>query len=332
MSRYVRFILTLGLSMLAVAAARAAPQPDFRNSPPRGDDHDARVPIQNFRGTWTETAHYSRGSVVSFQGASYIALVENSRVEPDTHTGDWAVLAAAGAPGAAGPPGPAGATGPEGAAGAAGPAGAPGAVGPPGATGPAGPRGATGAAGPRGAAGLAGPPGPAGAAGAQGASGARGPTGAAGPPGETPLKGVLDYVDSSGTVMGPDVGGRLYLGINGLVVQTINQIATSGFVPYDTSLFTWDYLSADCSGPKYLPTDYFTSQLWVFGNTGYYAATAGTLMPVSSFEEFPTGADITQPGQCISGGASPVSSPIGLMRTIDMSTFGFVPPFSVQIF
>ena len=66
--------------------------------------------------------------------------------------------------------------------------------------------------------------------------------------------------------------------------------------------------------------------------TGYSAATGGTLMPVSSFEKLPTGADITQPGQCISGGASPASLPIGLMQTIDMSTFGFVPPFSVQIF
>ena len=91
-------------------------------------------------------------------------------------------------------------------------------------------------------------------------------------------------------------------------------------------------MSADCSGPKYLPTDYFTSHLWIFGNTGYYAATAGTLLPVGSFEEFPTGADITQPGQCILIGASPASLPIGLMQTTDMSAFGFVPPFSVQIF
>jgi len=321
MSRSIGFSLSLGLSILTVTAVSAAPQADFRSSPPRGDDHDTRVPIENFRGTWTETARYSRGNVVSFRGASYIALVENSRVEPDTHTGDWAVLAAAGVPGAAGPPGPAGATGPAGPTGAAGPPGAPGAMGPPGATGPAGPRGATG---------LPGPPGPAGAVGAQGASGARGPTGPPGPPGETPVKGVLDYVDSRGTIMGPDVGGSLYLSVNGLVVQVNNQIQTPGFVPYDTSLFTWDYLSADCSGPKYLPTDYFTSHLWVFGNTGYYAATAGTLMVVNSFEEFPTGADITQPGQCIVGG--PPATPIGLMQTIDMSTFGFLPPFSVQIF
>jgi hypothetical protein len=144
------------------------------------------------------------------------------------------------------------------------------------------------------------------------------------------LKGVLDYVDSRGTIMGPDVSGGLYLSINGLVVRVNNQIATSGFVPYDTGLFTFDYPTADCSGPRYLPTDFFTSDLWVFGNTAYYGATAGTVMVVNSFEEFQTGADITQRGQCIPGGEP--ASPIGLMQTIDMSTFGFVPPFSVQIF
>ena len=331
MSRAVHFVLTLGLSLLTAAAASATPQADFRSSPPHEDDHDTRVPIQNFRGAWTETARYRRGSVVTLRGASYIALVENSGVKPDTHTGDWAVLAAAGMPGTAGPRGPAGATGPAGPTGGAGPAGAPGAVGPPGATGPAGPQGPMGAAGPRGAPGLPGPPGPAGAAGAQGASGARGPTGPAGPPGETPLKGMLDYVDSRGTIMGPAVAG-LDLSINGLVVRVINQVEASGFAPYDTSFFTFDYLSDDCSGPRYLPSDYFTSDLWVFGNTVYYAATAGTFMAVHSREEFPTGADITQPGQCISTPTSNSTTPIGLMRTIDMRTFGFVPPFSVQIF
>ena len=329
MSRLARFTMTLGLSVLAQAAMSAVPQPDLRDRPPGGDDHETHVPIQNYRGAWQVTVRYDRGSVVTFHATSYIALVANSRVEPDTNTGDWAVLAAAGAPGAAGPPGPAGATGPAGPPGAAGPAGAPGAVGPPGATGPAGPRGNTGPAGARGANGPPGPAGAAGAPGAQGVPGPRGPIGPAGPAGQTPIGGFLDLVDSRGTIMGPDVG-QLMLNINGLVVAVQNQINHAGFLPYDTSLFIFNHLSTDCSGPRYLPTGTFASSLWIFGTTGYYAATAGTQPLSSSYEQFQTGADITQPGQCVSI-PTPVPSPIGLAQTIDMNTLGFVPPFSLEI-
>lgn len=327
----VRF-MALGTLILAQTAMSATPQPDYGKRPPPGEDHDTQVRIQNYRGTWQETTRYDRGSVVTFHGTSYIALVENSRVEPDTNTGDWAVFAAAGSPGAVGPIGPAGAAGPAGPEGAAGPAGAPGPIGPPGATGPAGPRGSTGASGPRGATGPAGPAGAPGIPGAQGAPGARGATGPAGPPGQAPVKGLLDFVDSQGTIMGPDYNNQLALSINGLVVEVQNQMDVSGFLPYDTSLFTWDHISTDCSGPRYLPTNAFTSSLWVFGNTGYYGATAGTFIVVHSFEQYQTGADITQPGQCTSTGIGPPASPIGLMETIDMSTLGFVPPFSLQIF
>lgn len=129
------------------------------------------VEFTNFRGAWVSTAPYGRGTVVTFKGASYISLVGNTGVAPDTNTGDWAILDAPGKPGAPGAQGPAGSQGPAGPAGAAGPPGSQGAMGPPGAqgamgpagpVGPAGARGATGAQGPQGLPGVSiqGPPGP----------------------------------------------------------------------------------------------------------------------------------------------------------------------------
>lgn len=135
------------------------------------------VLVSLFRGAWVSTATYYPGTVVTANGASYICLVRNTGVAPNTNTGDWSILDA---PGATGPQGPAGARGPQGPAGAAG---AQGAAGTPGPQGPAGPVGATGPAGPPGAAGATGTQGPAGAMGPAGAQGPAGPQGSAGAPG-----------------------------------------------------------------------------------------------------------------------------------------------------
>ncbi len=135
------------------------------------------VTITTFQSAWVSTASYTPGMVVTYQGASYICLVKNTGVAPNTNAGDWAILDA---PGATGPAGPQGATGPTGATGAQGPQGATGPIGPPG---PIGPTGATGPAGPTGPAGATGATGPIGAQGPQGPAGPVGATGPTGPQG-----------------------------------------------------------------------------------------------------------------------------------------------------
>lgn len=124
---------------------------------------DHGVAIRNFYSAWVSTQSYREGSVVTYKGTSYISLVSNTGVAPNKNTGDWAILAAAGATGPQGPIGLTGATGPQGVAGAPGPQGPIGFPGATGATGPAGPTGPWGSAGPIGSVGPAGPTGPAGA-------------------------------------------------------------------------------------------------------------------------------------------------------------------------
>lgn len=175
-----------------------------------------------WRGQWVFTLPYNVNDGVSYNGSSYVAYVAvppGPNQPPDQDTAHWALLAQAGAPGAAGatgPQGPAGATGPQGSTGATGPAGmtwrgqwqtAPttysmhdavtnngssymaniGNVGspPPGNSWDTlalqGAQGATGNTGAQGPQGATGAQGPAGATGAQGPQGATGATGPAGP-------------------------------------------------------------------------------------------------------------------------------------------------------
>src|SRR5437016_5407071 len=72
------------------------------------------VNITNFRGAWVSTASYGAGVVVTYNGASYICLVGNKGVAPNTNTTDWAILDAPGATGPTGPAGPQGPAGPTG--------------------------------------------------------------------------------------------------------------------------------------------------------------------------------------------------------------------------
>jgi hypothetical protein len=84
------------------------------------------VAITNFRAAWFSTATCEPGAVVTVDGTSYICLVKNTNVQPNTNTGDWSIMDAQGATGATGP---AGSTGAAGATGAQGPQGM---TGPPG--------------------------------------------------------------------------------------------------------------------------------------------------------------------------------------------------------
>ncbi|QHN04617.1 hypothetical protein FTO74_15540 [Granulicella sp. WH15] len=63
------------------------------------------APGLNFRGPWGSGVPYALNDAVTYAGSTYLALVSNSAVEPDTGAGVWAVLAAVGAAGPAGPTG-----------------------------------------------------------------------------------------------------------------------------------------------------------------------------------------------------------------------------------
>jgi Collagen triple helix repeat (20 copies) len=103
----------------------------------------------NWQGAWSNATAYKKGDAVSYQGSSYIAIVDNINVPP-TNIVNWNQLAKKGNVGATGPagaPGPQGLPGPTGAAGATG---ATGAQGPQGVAGPVGPQGPAGPSGPKG--------------------------------------------------------------------------------------------------------------------------------------------------------------------------------------
>ncbi|MDE1175506.1 MAG: DNRLRE domain-containing protein [Edaphobacter sp.] len=71
-------------------------------------DTGAQGPPVSFIGSWQTTKVYSVGDVVGYVGGSYIALVANLNVAPNTDASTWAVLAQPGTSGAQGIQGPAG--------------------------------------------------------------------------------------------------------------------------------------------------------------------------------------------------------------------------------
>jgi hypothetical protein len=172
-------------------------------------------PPVNFSGRWNNVTAYPIGASVSFTplggvASSYIAMMANTNVEPDTDFsatgGHWALLAAGGMTGGPGPTGPASTVpGPAGPTGPIGPIGPNGTTGATGGIGPAGPSGVTGAAST--VAGPTGPPGPTGGTGPTGATGAAstvsGPTGPAGPVGATGPTGPTGPTGAASTVAGP---------------------------------------------------------------------------------------------------------------------------------
>ncbi len=171
-----------------------------------------------YRNSWAAATPYAVNDVATEAGQSYVALAANTGTDPANDVaasgGNWAIMAAAGAPGAVGAQGPAGAIGPQGLPGATGTTGAQGPAGPmgqvgsagargtTGATGPQGPAGAVGAQGPAGAKGATGPQGVAGAMGPQGPAGAKGATGSAGPQGLTGAIGPQGPAGAKGSTGG----------------------------------------------------------------------------------------------------------------------------------
>ena len=125
----------------------------------------AGVTLLEWKSSWNSSTSYLAGDAVSFNGSSYLSLMDsNTGNAPDTSPAYWDLIARQG------DIGPTGATGPIGPTGAAGATGATGATGPMGATGSTGATGATGATGPIGPTGVTGPTGPRGADGTSGSA------------------------------------------------------------------------------------------------------------------------------------------------------------------
>ncbi|MGA2001674.1 MAG: hypothetical protein ABSG52_16955, partial [Terriglobales bacterium] len=146
---------------------------------------------------------YAANDVVSYNGASYVAMSTNdASVNPDAQNAPWAVFAAQGPQGSAGATGATGSTGPQGPQGVQGD------------LGPQGPQGSTGATGPQGATGSQGPQGVTGATGSQGPIGVTGDTGPQGPQGLAGATGgavSISYTFSTTTTDADPGNGKLRL-------------------------------------------------------------------------------------------------------------------------
>jgi len=106
--------------------------------------------------------------------------------------------------------------------------------------------------GPIGPAGEQGPPGAPGAAGSIGPQGPAGFAGAQGPPGPPGAAGMsIALVDANGVVIGPFVNEQVLLAAEPAAVFVRFRGAT-GFAPREV---TFEYASADCSGPRLVAVD-----------------------------------------------------------------------------
>jgi hypothetical protein len=317
----------------AISAQQRFDPPDFGDHG-GGGDHPRfpwRLPTAVFVGEWESNETYDSGTVVTYQGVSYLSVSRNRRVAPNTNTGDWVALSASGAIGPEGPQGPAGQPGPPGPAGPVGPAGPPGLDGAPGAAGPAGASGSAGPvgpAGPPGAAGVSGPAGAAGPTGTQGPSGPAGPRGAQGPPGSSAPGEKLVLLDGTGKFVAVLNTYGWYMNINGVnVAATFN---SSGFLQSDVTQIFFLHTTSDCSGARYygFAVSGFVSYLQVNGTTGYFGAPTGPALTIYSVEQFSTGEDPANPaGNCLlfPSGFAGTNTPL---QTINLSTLGFTPPFA----
>jgi Phage Tail Collar Domain len=69
------------------------------------------VAFKSFQGAWAADTPYSPGAVVTYNGASYICILQNAHFAPPTHPNYWQIMDAPGAMGLQGPPGPPGTQG-----------------------------------------------------------------------------------------------------------------------------------------------------------------------------------------------------------------------------
>ena len=114
---------------------------------------------------------------------------------------------------------------------------------------------------------------------------------------------------------------------------------STGFLNNDSSKITFYHLTANCSGTRYMVLggngQYSQYQSYTVGNQSapnylFYPTAAPTyLATTGSYEQFSTGMDPTQPGTCTVTGPQPATA-IVAVTYFDLSTLGFVPPFSLK--
>ena len=265
----------------------------------------------SFQGPYSSATNYALADGVSWQGAGYVSLVAgNHGNTPDQSPAQWALFAAAGAPGATGAVGPQGFVGPAGSQGVTGATGAVGLQGPVGPQGPAvvnytgnylsgssygvadavsfggstyvslvaANHGNTPGLSPtywavlagQGVAGAVGPQGLQGVAGAAGAAGVAGPAGPQGPPVAFAGGWLIGTAYAVGDAVG--YGGSSYVAI----------VANTGRQP-DVSPIYWAVLAqAGASGP--------TGATGSQGPAGYPGATGPAGTPGAMGPSGPTGA------------------------------------------
>ena len=91
----------------AASAEQRFDPPDFGDHRGGHPNFPWRLPTAVFVGEWESNEEYDSGTVVTYQGVSYLSLSRNRHVTPNTNTSDWVALSAAGLTGPAGAPGPA---------------------------------------------------------------------------------------------------------------------------------------------------------------------------------------------------------------------------------
>ena len=163
------------------------------------------IAIKNFEGAWSATTSYTPGEVVTYDNASYIALLTNTAVIPSSNAVNWAVLDAPGAQGK------------QGVQGVQGKQGVPGVQGKQGVQGEQGKQGVQGEQGKQGLQGLQGK---------QGLQGLQGLPGKQGPAGIS-FGGFSNF---GGISNGPTTNlGSLGNGNGGTLILTTGSVGASGF-------------------------------------------------------------------------------------------------------
>lgn len=197
----------------------------------------------------------------------------------------------------------------------------------------------SGTQGPPGERGPTGPPGPAGTPGQPGPAGTPGPPGPRGPEGLASTSGIV-VKDSRGYLVGPIVSVTPTI-----VVRRVGDILLSlgvlsdGFTSASLAPQVY-YQSSDCTGTPLLLTGAWNKlplvrSAVVAGDTAYYPGGAPTLRsrqatayPVASAADC-VGGIFLLPGLCCQ--SQPADTvPLSAAASLDLSTLGLLPPFSIE--
>jgi hypothetical protein len=108
----------------------------------------------------------------------------------------------------------------------------------------------------------------------------------------------------------------------------------SGFGDSTASAFVFYHTQANCAGPRLMASfDPFQPDMRSINNTGYYPGGPLTQQTPVSQENFLDDEDVSKPSmRC--GAVNPpflAAAWFGLVKTVSLTSLGFVPPFSYQL-